>query len=185
MPALSRIPVAASLALVISMLVTTETRAERCEARFDIITEANHGNLQKGARLKGLILYDEGRRLRMGSETTSYLATGDMRVTAPDGSGVTGTIRAIHLVRTPHFADYVSFDAKNVQGDLGGISDYEDPMLVTLFAPRGSLRSFDLPKDTDGWKALRRRQVFQVHTPDTMWTLPGQILNFESQCQTQ
>ena len=119
----------------------------------------------------------------MGQETVSYLSSGTLRVTADDGSSVTGTIRAIHVVRTPHFADYVSFDANKVSGDLGGVTAYEDPMLVTLFAPRGSLQSFDLPKTTEGWQALQRRRVFQVHTPDTMWTLPGRVSEFEAQCE--
>ena len=119
----------------------------------------------------------------MGVETVSYLARGDITVTAPDGTGLTGALRAIHLTRTPHFADYASFDAKDVQGDLGQVTDYEDPMLVTLFAPRGSLQSFQLPRDTEGWTALQRRRVFQVHTPDTMWTLPGKIMGFDVRCQ--
>lgn len=156
--------------------------AETCAARFDVTTEAAHGTLPAGAVLSGTLSYDEGRAMRMGSETMSYLATGTLDVRAPDGTALSGTLRAIHLVRTPYFADYVSFDAKGVTGDLGGVTDYEDPMLVTLFAPMGALTSFELPKDTVGWTALEKRQVFQVHTPDTMWTLPGLVSGFEAAC---
>ncbi|WP_338550075.1 hypothetical protein [Roseovarius phycicola] len=158
-------------------------QAAECLATFQIETEADHGTLPSGSILQGEIAYSEGRALRMGNETVSYLSTGTIRVVALDGSSVSGVVRAVHMVRTPHFADYASFDAKNVDGNLGGISAYEDPLLITLFAPRGSLESFDLPKDTEGWTALSRRQVFQVHTPDTMWTLPGRVFDFEVMCE--
>lgn len=158
-------------------------QAATCTATFEVVTEEAHGALPAGSALAGTLTYDEGEALRMGNETMSYLASGLLRVRAPDGSEITGVVRAIHLVRTPHFADYVSFDAKGVEGDLGGVRDYEDPMLVTLFAPRGSLTSFELPKDTDGWEALSKRRVFQVHTPDTMWTLPGKVIGLEAACE--
>jgi hypothetical protein len=105
-----------------------------------------------------------------------------MSVAAEEGTRIVAVLRAIHLVRTPHFADYASFDAKDVSGDLGGVTEYEDPMLLTFYAPRGSLKSFELPKDTAGWKALSKRRDFQVHTPDTMQTLPGAITAFEIGC---
>ncbi len=113
----------------------------------------------------------------------SYLSTGTIRVVAPNGSSVSGVVRAVHMVRTPHFADYASFDAKDVDGNLGGISAYEDPLLITLFAPRASQESFDLHKDTERWTALSRWQVFEVHTPDTMWTLPGRVFDFKAMCK--
>lgn len=173
------------LILLVCLLIVPATplHAGQCLAQFDILTEAVHGTLPSGTLLRGVIDYDEGRALRMGSETVSYLSTGTMTIIGPDGGTVTGTVRAIHVVRTPHFADYVSFDTKDVTGDLGGVDAYENPMLVTLFAPRGSLTSFDLPKDTQGWTALSRRQVFQVHTPDTMWTLPGAVSRFTVHCR--
>lgn len=157
--------------------------AATCQARFQVQTEADHGTLPSGTMLDGQIDYDDGTSMRLGAETVSYLSAGRITVTAPDGTGVTGTLRAIHLTRTPHFADYASFDAKDVVGNLGEVTAYEDPMLVTLFAPRGSLTSFDLPRDTKGWRALKRRRVFQVHTPDTMWTLPGAVIGFDVVCK--
>lgn len=170
------------LLTVAGMLASVQVQAATCEARFDVVTEADHGSLPVGTVLKGVIAYDEGSSMKMGQETMSYMSTGTIQVQAPDGSQVAGVLRAIHLVRAPHFADYVSFDAKDVKGDLGGVVLYEDPMLVTLFAPRGSLVSFELPKNTMEWQTLTRRRVFQVHTPDTMWTLPGSISNFDASC---
>lgn len=179
--------VAAAIALAAGLAPVSANAADpsaaACEIAFEVATIADHGALPSGTILKGEIDYAEGRRMRMGTETVSYLATGVMSLTAPDGTGLRADLRAIHMTRTPHFADYASFDAKNVDGDLGGVSAYEDPMLATLYAPRGSLQSFDLPRDTAGWDALNERRDFQVHTPDTMWTLPGRIIKFEARCE--
>lgn len=173
----------ATCALIAALAVANPGDAATCSAQFDIISGADHGSLPTGTVLKGQINYDEGRAMQMGPETRSYLASGIMRVTAPDGTSITGSLRVIHLVRTPYFADYVSFDIKDVGGDLGGVTDYEDPMLVTFFAPRGSLESFDLPRSTKDWQALSKRREFQVHTPDTMQTLPGKVEGFRARCQ--
>ncbi|MEO1492487.1 MAG: hypothetical protein AAFV19_10090 [Pseudomonadota bacterium] len=156
--------------------------SQTCRAEFEIVTNDVHGTLPAGTVLTGEMTYAEGRSMKMGSETMSYLSNGSMIVTAKDGTRIEAALRAIHLVRTPHFADYASFDAKDVVGDLGGVIDYEDPMLLTFYAPRGSLKSFDLPTSTAGWQALSKRRDFQVHTPDTMETLPGEISAFQVTC---
>ncbi|MEM7544070.1 MAG: hypothetical protein AAF367_00895 [Pseudomonadota bacterium] len=167
----------------ITALFASPVLANDCLVTFDVETGADHGTLPLGTLLRGTIRYAEGQSMKLGSETVSYLSTGTMEIVAPDGTGLTGLLRAIHMVRTPHFADYASFDLKDVAGDLGAISSYEDPMLVTLYAPGGSLQSFDLPRDADGWSAFGQRREFQVHTPDTMWTLPGLISNFDGSCK--
>ena len=156
--------------------------AARCEARFTVEIEAAHGTLPQGTLLDGRIAFGGDRPFRNGDETVSYLDAGTMTLTAPDGTSIRGALRAVHLTRTPHFADYASFDAKDVAGDLGSVTAYEDPMLVTLFAQGGSLTTFDLPTDTDGWSNLSKRRVFQVHTPNTMAVLPGRITRFEVTC---
>lgn len=153
-----------------------------CRAEFEIVTDAVHGTLPKGTLLMGEMTYNEERALKMGAETVSYLPDGSITIVAADGTRIEASLRAIHLVRTPHFADYASFDAKDVSGDLGGVTEYEDPMLLTLYAPRGSLETFELPRDTVAWKALNKRRDFQVHTPDTMQTLPGEITAFQISC---
>ncbi|MEO1613520.1 MAG: hypothetical protein AAFU55_14380 [Pseudomonadota bacterium] len=157
--------------------------AANCAGVFEVETAAAHGTLPTGAILKGEIAYDEGRAMKMGDETVSYLSTGAVKINAPDGTSITASLRVIHMTRTPWFADWASFDAKDVKGDLGSITDYEDPLLLSLYAPRGSLESFDLPKDADGWATMSERRDFQVHTPDTMWTLPGKITSFEVACE--
>ncbi|QHQ36660.1 hypothetical protein [Algicella marina] len=164
------------------LIPTLPAAAEICTATFTTETEADHGNLPSGTTLNGSISYQPVDPMRMGNETVSYLVSGTMRVEAADGSYVAGRLQAIHVTRTPHFADYASFDASDVTGNLGTVEAYEDPMLVTLFAPRGSLTTFDLPRDSAGWQAYSRRRVFQVHTPDTMWTLPGRISDFSMAC---
>ncbi|MEL7463046.1 MAG: hypothetical protein AAFN79_03210 [Pseudomonadota bacterium] len=169
----------AALFVAASPLAAT---AAECVGTFEVTTSAAHGSLPAGTVLAGEIAYDEGRSMRMGEETVSYLSTGTLKVSAPDGTAITAALRVIHMTRTPWFADWASFDAKDVAGDLGSVTDYEDPLLLSLYAPRGSLASFELPRDTAGWEALSDRRDFQVHTPDTMWTLPGEITSFEIDC---
>ena len=69
-----------------------------------------------------------------------------------------------------------------VSGDLGGVTDYEDPMLISFYIERGTLESFEIPRGDATWAAFNHRQTFQVHTPDTMWTLPGQITSVREAC---
>lgn len=156
--------------------------AKVCEAHFAVETQAAHGTLPTGTLLNGVIRFNDDKPFRNGSETVSYLDAGTMSVTAPDGTAVSGILRAVHITRTPYFADYASFDVKDVSGDLGSVSSYEDPMLVTLFAKGETLTTFDLPTDTAGWGALSKRRVFQVHTPNTMAVLPGRVTQFDVSC---
>lgn len=50
-------------------------------------------------------------------------------------------------------------------------------------AERGALESFDLPNGPTAWAQFDQRQCFQVHTPDTMWVLPGVVSLPEGTCR--
>jgi len=158
--------------------------AQDCTLHLSIRTEAPHGALAEGTTLQAEISYSPTRRMRMGSEATAYLTDGAVAITGPDGSGLTGRLGVIHVVRAPHWADYMSFDIVDVSGDLGGITDYEDPMLFSFYAERGEIVSFDLPTTPAAFGQFDRRQTFQVHTPDTMWTLPGAVFEPAIDCDT-
>lgn len=149
--------------------------AQTCTLSLSIITEAVHGNLATGTILQAEVNYVPTRRMRMGSETTSYLTDGAVEIAGPDGTTLTGRLGVIHVVRAPHWADYMSFDIVDVSGDLGGVTQYEDPMLFSFYAGRGKLETFDLPTTPAALDTFSRRRTFQVHTPDTMWTLPGAV----------
>ncbi|GAB5446353.1 MAG: hypothetical protein Gyms2KO_12260 [Gymnodinialimonas sp.] len=114
-------------------------------------------------------------QMRMGSEARAYRTEGTALITGPDDTSLTARLGFIHVVRAPHWADYISFDMVDVSGDLGGVTDYEDPMLITFYAERGALQDFELPATSEDWAQFDQRQSFQVHTPDTMWTLPGVV----------
>ena len=86
------------------------------------------------------------------------------------------------MIRTPYTADYISIDAHRAAGDLGGEGSYADPMLVTFYAPPGTLSTSALPRDTAGWNQLAKRRVFQVHTPDPMATFYGDIDQVTGRC---
>ena len=47
--------------------------------------------------------------------------------------------------------------------------------LKSFYAERGALTSFDLTDGPAAWAQFDQRMGFQVHTPDTMWTLPGVV----------
>ncbi len=149
--------------------------AQTCTLTLNIETEALHGSLPEGTELTASLTFTTTRRMRMGSEATAYLTDGQLQITGADGTGLTGRLRVIHIVRAPHWADYMSFDIADVEGNLGGVTDYEDPMLLSFYAERGEIASFDLPTTQSAFAQFDRRQTFQVHTPDTMWTLPGTV----------
>ncbi|MEO0762843.1 MAG: hypothetical protein AAFZ09_13725 [Pseudomonadota bacterium] len=157
--------------------------AQECSLTLTVQTEAPHGSLSEGTPLTAALTYTPTRAMRMGSEATAYLTEGQVEITAPDGTGLTGRLRVIHVVRAPHWADYLSFDIADVTGDLGGVTRYEDPMLLSFYAERGALTSFDLPVTQADLAQFGRRQTFQVHTPDTMWTLPGAVLRPVLTCE--
>jgi len=177
-------PFVTALAIAFATPVAAQTPGPgwACTLDVTIRTGVAHGTLAEGAEIAGTLTYRLTREMQMGSETRSYLTDGTVRITAADGTGLTGRVRTIHVVRSPHWADYVSFDMADVEGDLGGVTSYEDPMLLSYFAARGALDSFDMPYGAAGWAQFDDRQTFQVHTPDTMWTLPGTIVATEGAC---
>lgn len=161
--------------LLIALPVVAQ--AQTCRLTLSILTEAPHGTLPQGTTLRGDVAYTPDHAMRMGSESVAYLTDGAVLITGPDGSSITGRLKVIHVVRAPHWADYMSFDIDNVVGNLGGVTDYEDPMLFSFYAERGEVASFDLPRTLAAINQFDRRRTFQVHTPDTMWTLPGRVVD--------
>lgn len=170
--------------LCIALLCPLIAQAQTCELTLTIEIGADHGALPAQTQLFAEINYTAKRAMRMGRESTAYLTDGTVKITGPSGTGLTGRLGVIHVVRAPHWADYLSFDVTKVSGDLGGVRNYEDPMLFTFYAERGQITSFDLPVTPAAFRQFARRQTFQVHTPDTMWTLPGVILGPDLHCET-
>ncbi len=170
------------LAALVFILWPIAGFAQTCTLGLSVLTEAAHGTLASGTRLAAEVTFVTTRRMRMGSETTSYLTDGSVVVSGPDGTALNGRLKVIHVVRAAHWADYMSFDVVDVTGNLGGVTSYEDPMLFSFYADRGELTSFDLPTTSAALEQFDRRRTFQVHTPDTMWTLPGSITNPAIRC---
>ena len=167
--------------VLLAIALATPAHAD-CTLSVNIHTSAAHGTLGQGTLLTARLDYAVTRALSMGSEARAYLTDGMAEVIGPDGTGLRGRLGVIHVVRSPHWADYMSFDIVEVSGDLGGVTTYEDPMLITFYAARGALTSFDLPNGSDDWARFDQRMGFQVHTPDTMWTLPGVVSAPEGSC---
>lgn len=168
--------------LLIALTMLATPASAQCSLTLDILTGADHGTLSEHTALTAEITYSVTEEMRMGSEARAYRTDGAATITGPDGTGLSARLGFIHVVRAAHWADYVSFDMTDVGGDLGGITSYEDPMLITFYAERGTLDSFDLPESPQDWAQFTQRQSFQVHTPDTMWTLPGVVSAPESTC---
>lgn len=66
---------------------------------------------------------------------------------------------------------------------MGGVTAYEDPMLVTLYAPPEILGTSDLAEISANWDQLKKRRTFQVHTPDTMQILFGSVGDMSGRCE--
>lgn len=181
------------LALMFTLAVTTianvgtvsAATATHCTAKFDIRANHDHGTVAMGSMLHGTIDLRSTESVWSENKTLSHLSEGTMEITAEDGSSVDGRISVVHVVRTPEIADYVSFDAGHVHGDLGGVTEYEDPMLVTLYGPPATLDTPELPRSEGDWNLLGKRMVFQVHTPDTMGTFSGVIEGWHGSCRPE
>lgn len=170
--------------VITALVVAFDAHAQTdCRVSFDVYTTKDHGTLAAGSLLNGTVTFTATEEYRQDVETLSYLSTGTTRLTAADGTEVTGNIGVVHVVRTPYTADYISIDATGVSGNLGGVESYEDPMLVTLYAAPLTLQTSDLPETPDDWNLLSKRRMFQVHTPDTMAILPGTIENLTGSCE--
>ena len=175
----------AVLTAVIGFMCTaTMVLGQTCTLTFAVQIEAPHGTLTHESTLTGTLTYSVERQMRMGSEAMAYFTDGEIQVSAADSTALNGRLGVIHVVRSPHWADYISFDITDVAGDLGGVTAYENPMLLSFYAERGSLASFDLPMTLTALDAFDRRRTFQVHTPDTMWTLPGTLLEPSLSCSS-
>lgn len=154
-----------------------------CKLTFDVITGNALGTVKPGDTLKGEVAFKTTSSWQQDVETKSYTSDGTIAVSHPDAGSVNAKVRVVHVVRTPYIADYISIDAHMATGNLGGERRYEDPMLITFYAPRVTLRTFDIPRTLMDWAQLSKRRVFQVHTPDAMATFYGDLKNLQGGCK--
>ncbi|MCV3273464.1 hypothetical protein [Roseobacter sinensis] len=75
------------------------------------------------------------------------------------------------------------FDMGDVAGDMGCVVDDEGPMLLTFYAERGEVTSFDLRSTPAAFGQFDRHRTFQSHTPDTMWTRLGEVQDPVMSCE--
>lgn len=153
-----------------------------CEISFNVTAGNNHGTIIPGDQLQGIVKFTTKSTWQQDVETASYFSSGEFIVKHPDHGQVKSEVRVVHVVRTPYIADYISIDAHLAEGNLGGQTRYEDPMLLTFYAKPGTLSSSRLPRDTAAWNQLSKRQVFQVHTPDAMSTFYGDFETIKGDC---
>ena len=113
--------------------VPLDARAElpepiTCKLAFDVTAEVAHGSVNPGDQLRGSIEFSTGE-VWQANEARSFKARGKMVVSHPDHGAVSGDVWVVHVSRTPYFVDYISIDARDARGDLGGVELYFDPML--------------------------------------------------------
>ncbi|MBO6520519.1 MAG: hypothetical protein JJ900_08765 [Rhodospirillales bacterium] len=154
-----------------------------CALSFEVVAGNTLGTVTPGDRLKGMLTFKTTSAWQQDIETLSYAADGQVSVTHPSAGTVHAKVRVVHVVRTPYIADYISIDAHEAGGNLGGENRYEDPMLVTFYAPPVTLETSDIPRTLQDWNQLRKRRVFQVHTPDAMATFYGDFENLKGGCE--
>jgi len=171
-------------ALTIAILSSAAVAADvHCDLTFDVISGNTLGTVKPGERLKGRVEFTTTSSWQQDIETLSYKSDGDIVVTHPSEGAVRAKVRVVHVVRTPYIADYISIDAHLAEGNLGGETRYEDPMLITFYAPPVTLSTSDIPKTMADWSQLSKRRVFQVHTPDAMATFYGDFENLGGGCR--
>ena len=154
-----------------------------CAMTFDVIAGNALGSVKPGDRLKGRVDFKTKSAWQQDVETLSYASDGNIVITHPSEGTVRAKVRVVHVVRTPYIADYISMDAHLAEGNLGGETRYEDPMLVTFYAPPVTLTTSDIPRTLADWNQLSKRRVFQVHTPDAMATFYGDFENLAGGCE--
>lgn len=154
-----------------------------CSLSFDVIAGNALGTIKPGERLKGRVAFKTVSAWQQDIETLSYKSDGRITVTHPTKGEVRATVRVVHVVRTPYIADYISIDAHLAEGNLGGETRYEDPMLITFYAPPVTLTTSGMPRTLADWNQLSKRRVFQVHTPDAMATFYGDFVNLAGGCE--
>lgn len=153
-----------------------------CRLTFDIVAENHIGTLANGGNLTGTLHFQVLSAWRQDTETVSYTTDGRLSAGAAGHGSVGGKIGYVHVVRAPAIADYISIDVSGAHGDLGGETTYYDPMLVTLYAPAGTLPNSEIPATDARWQALSKRRVFQVHTPTAAQTFHGPITRLTGTC---
>lgn len=152
-----------------------------CKLGFDVTAEIAHGTVAAGDELHGDVTFTTSD-VWQKNEARSFKAEGKMVLSHPDHGTVSGDVWVVHVSRTPYFVDYISVDARDAKGDLGGIEKYFDPMLVTVYTKGGGLTTFELPKQSRGWNALTSKRTFQVHTRTATQTFYGVVGRMEGQC---
>ena len=172
-----------AFAVLFSAPGTGRANAEHCTLTFSVAAENTIGTVNPSDALTGSIDFTVRSAWQQDAETVSYKTSGTLRLAAAGRGEVTGAIKVVHVVRTPYTADYISIDAVDVKGDLGGQERYADPMLVTLYAAPVTLTTSALPKTNADWNVLSKRRFFQVHTPTTMATFYGPITRISGNCR--
>ncbi len=172
------------LFIVINLAIANSTLASdlHCELEFMVKAAVPHGTIAAGEKLNGNASFKVVSE-KVNADTITYMSDGELTVSDGDGGKVSGNIWIVNVARTPYFSDYISIDVKDVQGDLGGIETYFDPMLVTLYTDGGNLATHDLPTDAQGWNALNKNRTFQVHTPTAQVTFFGEPSEFSGECK--
>ena len=170
-------------ALLLCLATASPALALSCRVDFTVTADSAIGTVAPDDTLTGLATWDTGDTLAQEGNGLSSYSSGTLSVTDASGGAVTARIDVVHATRTPYTADYVSINAIEAAGDLGGETRYEDPMLVTLYAAPGTLTGEGLPLTERQWKSLDKRRVFQVHTPDSNAIFTGQITDLTGTCQ--
>ncbi len=143
---------------------THANEGEKCSLTFTVLAENSIGTINPGDRINGTMDFHVLATMPQGDDTISYTTQGTMTLGDAELGTVKGKLGRVHVVRAPYTADYISIDASDVSGSLGGVQKYFAPMLVTVYAKAGTLTTFDLPRDTQEWNVPSKRRVFQVHT---------------------
>jgi hypothetical protein len=152
-----------------------------CTFQFDAVAETAHGTISSGETLKGQIKFTLARSDEEG-QSRDYPAKGEIIVSGPDGSELSGKIRFVRVTRSPAVADSLLIDARDVSGNLGQVKNYFDPMLFAVYGKRGMLSNFDLPRGSDGWNAFNMKRVFQYQSPGSDTSVLHQIGPLKGGC---
>ena len=148
------------------LIAAPPAAATTCDVSFDFSFDAQLGALAPGAPLSAQARFKTVEPLRQPGDGLSFTTEGELTMTAPDGTQLTARIVDMHISRTDGSLDYISFNARRLSGDLGGLTEFADPMLVTWYGPHGTLPGLDFP-ESDEWEELTKRRAVQMRIPGT------------------
>lgn len=156
--------------------------AETCQVEFDLSFDEAIGSLAAETPLLGNAEVTTLEPLRQPGDGLSFTTDGTLSITGPNGTELDARIVDMHISRTVGSLDYISFNAREVSGLLGGEVINTDPILTTWYGPHGTLPGLEFPTAAE-WENLTKRRAIQMRIEGTVRYHFGKITRTTVTCE--